>query len=137
MNREIVGLRCEIVGLVVVLIATIWQGTFTDWFDKISRDWIAATQESVNLSLLYALNDLSRQVNEADPEKRQKIRMEIYDRVSAATTEAIRDRERRTALEKGQATIFSTTRYAMLLIGAALIVGGKWLVLTHKRKTSN
>lgn len=137
MNREILGLRCEIAGLVVVLLATIWQGTFTDWFDKNSREWIAYTQESVNLALLRAIGDLSGQVNETDPDKKQKLRMDVYDNVAKASTEAIQERQRRTELDKGQANIFSTIRYAMLLIGAVLILGGKWLVLAHKRAAAS
>ena len=133
MNRELLGLRTEIVGLFLILFATIWQGTFTDWFDKTNQGWIAYTQETVNLSVLRALDDLSGQMQETDPDKRQKIRLEIYDNVSAATSAAIKEREARRALERGQAKVFSVIRYITLLIGAALVILGKWLVLAHKR----
>ena len=131
MNRELVGLRSEIGGLVVVLLTTIRQGAFTDWFDKNSREWIAYARKSVNLAVLLAINDLSGQIDETDPDKRRQQRMQVYDRTTAAITEAIRERERRTSLIKGQAKMFSTIRYAMLLIGAALILAGNgWLLHT-------
>ena len=59
MNREIVGLRCEIVGLVIVLIATIWQGTFTDWFEgkQRGRESFFVTVRAENLIRLSGFLD--------------------------------------------------------------------------------
>ena len=131
-NKELLGLRLEIAGLVTVLLATVWQGSFTDWFDRNNRNWIAYTQETVNFATLRALNDISKQVGLADPEAQRKLRDEVSDTVHQAYLKAIDERDQRLALQHGQASVFGSIRYAMVLVGAALVIFGKWLVLRHK-----
>ena len=132
-TKEVWGLRCELTGLLIVLLATVWQATFTDWFDRTSRDWLGYIQEEVNISLLRSLDDLSGQVQELDETKKRELRLKVYDETSAAIFKAIEQRDQRNALAKGQEKIFGTIRYLLLALGAALIIFGKWLVLVHKR----
>ena len=132
MNRELFGLRVEIVGLFLVLAATLWQGTFTDWFDGETRGSATYTQEMANVAILRGIDDLSSQIQEVDPEKRREARATVYENIAAATRTAFQERDSRRSLEKGQAKVFSIFRYIMLIAGASCIVLGKWLVLAHK-----
>jgi hypothetical protein len=133
MNREILGLRLELVGLLIVLLSTVWQAAFTDWFEKNSHNWIAYIQEEVNLSVLRAIDNVSQQLLENDQDKRQRLRNKIHDDISTAYGKAINERDKRSALDAGQARIFGTIRHGLLVLGATLIVLGKWLVLQHKK----
>jgi hypothetical protein len=136
-NREVWGLRCELVGLLAVLLATFWQAAFTDWFEKNSNNWVAYIQEEVNFAVLYSLSDLSRQLNTTDKIEKEKIALEIRDKTSGAVTKAIKERGSRETLDKGQSKIFSLIRYSLLAAGALLIIFGKWLVLAHKSSDSS
>jgi hypothetical protein len=135
-NKEVLGLRIEIAGLIAILVATLWQGSFTDWFDRNDRNWIAYTQETANLAMLIALRDLSAQVATSDSQRQREIHERVSEQLAKTVSEAISERTKREGLQRGQASTFATVRYALLLLGAAFVVVGKWLVLHHKSVTS-
>lgn len=136
-TREVWGLRCELTGLLIVLLATVWQATFTDWFERNSSNWVAYIQEEVNLAVLMSLSDLSKQSITKSETESKEIRLQIHDRINNAISKAIEERNRREALDKGQANFFRTIRYSLLALGALLIIFGKWLVLVHKRSNQS
>jgi hypothetical protein len=131
-NHEILGLRFEIAGLVLVLFATVWQGVVTDWLERNHRNWIAYEQNIVQSATLLVLRDLSLQLSEQDPQRRKEIGVRIADATADAYHAAIQERQSRRGVQRGQSSTSSTVRYCLLLIGAGMIVLGKWLVLRHK-----
>ncbi len=136
-SHEILGLQCEVVGLVFMLVGIIWQISFTDTIDKGSRKSIDFIQENVNIALLESIDNISRQINEDNIAKRQEIRSEIYDTTVNAIVNAVDMREQsEKGWETGLAKLFKIVRYIFVVLGSALIVVGKLLVLNHKRNAT-
>ena len=130
-SREVWGLRFELAGLLVVLAATLWQLTVTDWWDQQLREWQAYIQEDVNLAVLLSLKDLGYLATVEDKTTRQRVATEIYERTSRAVNDAISKREeRRKAIRDGQPETFAKVRMVLLLLGAGLLVVGKWMTLS-------
>jgi hypothetical protein len=134
-NQEVLGLRCEIVGLALAVGAAVFQ-YFSDWFPTYHRDAIALTQGSNTIDTMATLQLLSRQMNEADPQMRKQISDDIHDRTSRVIREVMDDRNQRKSVARGQQSLFSTLRLASFMLGAFLIVVGKWLVMRHKHQAS-
>ncbi len=132
-NLEISGLQCEVLGLLFLLIAAVWQAQFNDWFDKTARDWQSYIQEDVNIALLTSIEELSKQGLGKTEMAKQDAWNKIYERTSQAVNKAIRERTSRENLDMGQARIFGWIRFFFFTLGAILIVVGKYLVLRHKR----
>lgn len=134
MNKELLGLKFEVVGLILVFMATIWQVAFTDDLAKDSSEWNFFIQEEVNLALLDAARSINVQIStrEHDPVRLRELNEETVRRVAGATERAIRQRDERRAFEAGVAKQFGTIRFVMIVLGACLVVAGKWLVIRHK-----
>ncbi len=133
-SREVWGLRFELAGLLVVLAATFWQLTVTDWWDQQLREWQAYIQEDVNLAVLLSLKDLGYIATVEDKTTRQRVSTAIYERTSRAVNDAISKREeRRKAIREGQPEAFAKVRMVLLLLGAGLLVVGKWMTLSAVR----
>ncbi len=132
-DYEFFGLLAEIVGLTLLLIAAVWQISFTDWFDHQYFESVHFVQEGVNGAILDAELMLAAQMAQEDVDKRKQGLNEIYDRVGQARSAAIEDRQRRDRMMKGQGAAFKSIRAALFVLGSLLIVTGKIMVLRHKK----
>jgi hypothetical protein len=67
-------------------------------------------------------------------EEQQRVSLQISDRASKAINHAIAKREeRRKFITEGQADKFGKVRALLLVLGAGLLVIGKWLTLSGIR----
>ncbi|SKB02145.1 hypothetical protein SAMN02745166_03556 [Prosthecobacter debontii] len=131
-NGEITGLRLEAFGLILVLVAAIWQCFFTDWFARNNQEWIAYTQESVNISSLAAIGNLGEALVIDSQEQRAKWRDDIKSIVSKGVEDTIHEREKRNALKSRQEHSFGIARAILAFVGAGLVVCGKCFIVSHK-----
>jgi hypothetical protein len=51
--------RIEILGLVTLLAASMWQIVATDWWDKQIVEWEIGIQQDVNHSMLFSMSRLA------------------------------------------------------------------------------
>jgi hypothetical protein len=70
---EVRGLAAEIMGLVVLLIAALWQVSVTDWFDTFPARSQYFVQEAANIAVLQALEKNALAWNQNDPERRKAL----------------------------------------------------------------
>lgn len=54
-NLEVTGLSAEVFGLVLLLLAALWQAAVTDWLDAFPAKSQYFAQETANLAVLQAL----------------------------------------------------------------------------------
>jgi hypothetical protein len=135
-NREISGLRLEIIGLFLLLAAAIWQAGFTDWFEKNNTEWQYYIQEDINIAVLANLKNLASMTANRDGKELMQQWEEIDQRTGNAISKAIVERDRRNALQKGQASFFKIVRLIMGISGALLIIIGKYNVFAHKANSA-
>lgn len=135
-NMEIAGIRSEICGLALVLIAALWQAQFTDWFDRNNTEWSNYIQEDVNMAILASLHEMALGMSASDPELRKQEADAVADRTAATISKALEERNRRMALRKGQASYFGLVRLILAIAGAGLIIVGKYLAFLHKARAA-
>ena len=135
-SREITGLFLEVLGLAVLLFASIWQAFVTDWLDNFPVKSQYYIQETANLAVLRSLDGLVQIAREDDPTRRK---VEI-DKVSMVAKDAqfqlIEIRDRTEKVEHDQGSWLKFIRHTLFVIGAAFIIFGKFFVLLHKAKNT-
>lgn len=137
-NKEIWGLRLELIGLIVIFIGAIWQSMFTSWWDRNLVEWQSYIQEEVNLAVLSSLRDLTSLEKINDIERRNNIIQESLDRIDRAYSTSIKERDKREkAMNDGQASLFFSIRAFLIILGAFLLVVGKWFLLSAAEARKN
>lgn len=132
-NRETAGLRLEILGLGLLLLAAIWQAGLADWFDRNDLESGYYIQEDVNIALLVNQKSLAGMaVEQGDKKALSESWEDIAKRSGNAIGKAVEERDHRLALQKTQASFYKSVRFYMALFGTLLIISGKYLVFTHK-----
>jgi hypothetical protein len=132
LGLEVVGLTAEVIGLLILLLAALWQVSVTDWFDTLPAKSQYFIQETANLAMLQALGKSASALNESDPERRRTYLNEVDDLTGKAMFRLIEDRTQTDAVLKSQGSWLKLVRHSLFVIGAALIVVGKAFVLRHK-----
>jgi hypothetical protein len=135
-NLGVWGLRLEVFGLVVALSATLLQGAVTDWFAQNRTESQYYIQEMVNLSVLNSLANISDAAGAEDARTRKDILERVHEQAQKTINDIIGERDEERRLEKGQAHVFRTTWFALLLLGAFLITAGTYCELRNKQASS-
>jgi hypothetical protein len=134
-KRESYGLSFELVGLLVIFVASFWQLNVTEWFDFQMMEWQSSIQEDVNLTILHSLNKFNWLILEEDRNIKNSISIQISQNISDGLHKVIKQREKRKeAIETGQYNTFSWVRKLLLLLGAGFLIIGKWITLTGVRQ---
>ena len=136
-NLEIFGLTAEVLGLATLLLAAIWQATVTDWHDAYPVRSQYFIQETANLAVLQALGKASMALNESNPERRRTQLNEADDITRQAMFRLVEIRTDTDAVEKSQTSWLKLIRHSLFVLGAALIILGKFLVLKHKQSLAS
>src|SRR5690349_1424112 len=87
------GSWAEFIGLVLLLVATMWEAELTNWWDEEIPEWHASIQEGVNLAMLSGLKDVGQIAATQDPEERAKLFESLAKETQAAYFKAIEERE--------------------------------------------
>ncbi len=129
-KMEIMGLKSELTGLIVVLVSVIWQATLSGWWDRELILWDGYRQYEAQVAMLESLRDFNELQQEKNPQIREMIITENRQRLVKATSRAWhQDDSIRHTTSEGQAALVSYTQGFLLVLGACLFVIGKWLVL--------
>jgi hypothetical protein len=131
-SLEVVGLAVEVIGLVMLLLAALWQVSITDWFDTLPAKSQYFIQETANLAVLEALGKSASALSENDPEGRRIHLNEVDDITRRAMSRLLEHRIQTDAVLKSQGAWLKLVRHSLFVVGAALIVVGKALVLRYK-----
>lgn len=93
-------------------------------------EWQSLIQEKVNLAVLLSLENIASIETSNDDNFKRTLSQKVHERVDRAVTESIAEKNKRhDAMEKGQAATFWNIRDLLLILGASLIIIGKWLNL--------
>jgi hypothetical protein len=129
-DKGLWGLRLELIGLFIIFLTIVWQISFTNWFASVAQDWVRYIQEDVNYETLNSLQVISTQVAENNPERRAEMARDVYDRLTKARSKLIDERDKRDKfITNGQYSFFMTIHAALLVLGALMMVVGKWMNL--------
>jgi len=131
-NKEVIGLSTEIVGLTLLLIASLWQIVFTDWLDSYPVKAQYYIQENANISLLRGIATVSQALNEGDLSKRNKLLDEAKRICVDTESKLVEDREATTHVVRDQGKPFKVVRKVLFVLGALLIIVGKISILKFK-----
>ena len=135
-KMEIWGLRCEFYGALIATVCLGYQYLFTDFFGSYSLDTLAENQTTANADILRAIHLLSLQVATKDEDEANRRAADVSDKTGADIENVIRaNAERRTVLS-GQGSAFKTVLNWLTVIGALVLVLGKWLQLKHKERAA-
>ena len=137
LNLEVIGLRAEIIGLVTLFLAAVWQTSVTDWLDAFPARSQYFIQETANLAVLQALSRMSLASNEDDSHRRTAYLNEADDITRQAMSRLVEIRNRTEAVEKTQTSWLKRVRHSLFALGALLIILGKSLVLRHKQSIAS
>lgn len=129
-NKEVLGFKLELAGLIFLFLGTFWQANFSGWWDKNAYEWQYWIQEEVNLTLLNSVNDIASMMVIEREDLKENASKNIADSVNHAKSFAISEgKKRRGALTDGQAALFANIEKWLLLLGAMLLIVGKWCSL--------
>ena len=131
-KTEIWGLRCEFYGALIATVCLGYQYLFTDFFGSYSLDALAENQTTANADILRAIHLLSRQVATKDEDEANRRAADVSDKTGADIENVIRANAERRAVLSGQGSVFKTVLNWLTVIGALVLVLGKWLQLRHK-----
>lgn len=132
-NLEIAGLRLEILGLIVLICAALWQAEVNDWFSKNATEGALIAQHSLADHTLYAIDRIGGILVTEDVTARLEMREALRESTNNSIDYANYFYESREKLNKGQATSLGFIRQILAIAGSLLIVLGKYLVSVHKR----
>ena len=135
-QEEIWGLRFELAGLIIVFFATVWQVTFTNWFDEQNTEWQFFIQEEVNMAVLASQMDIASMISTEDKNTKKRLSQIVYNRDGEAINKALQERDKRHSFfDKGQGYYFQAIRSSLLILGSILLAFGKWLSLRGTRSS--
>ncbi|WP_404943578.1 hypothetical protein R1Y13_11320 [Pseudomonas sp. NY8938] len=136
---EASGLLLEIVGLLVLLAATVWEAENTSWWDSNAPELQYLIQERANLAMLDALSDLAKTTYVSDLDVKTAIGQRASQEAREATDKLIDMRIERNKLLDGQPKDYARIKLNLLVSGALAILIGKLLFLgaywARERKT--
>jgi hypothetical protein len=133
-NLETIGLSLEISGLVLVLLAALWQAGVTDWLDRFPANSQYYIQETANLAVLQAINRTALAQSAADEVQKKELLDQAADIANKAGSELIQIRKQVEDVEKRQSAPLKIVRICLFVLGALLIIFGKGFVLLHKSR---
>jgi len=135
MTKEIAGLSSEVAGLALVLASTLWQVTWTDWYDEHVR----SEHEKVVLAALTDIQSnqarLATMLVTSDEQVRKDRHLSIVLESTETFTKGMASARDIEDWKRNYWWSFGGVRYAMFVLGAILIILGKALVLWHKSRT--
>lgn len=131
-SLETIGLLLEVIGLVTLLIATVWQVAITDWLDRFPANAQYYIQETANLAVIRSIDDVAQALNETDLAKRKALVDQVHKVSGETQFKLIEIRDQTGHVENQQGYWLKLIRHAIFIFGAALIIVGKACVLRHK-----
>jgi hypothetical protein len=135
-NKEILGLRCELYGVLIAIACLGYQYLFTDFFGSYSLDKLADNQTTANADILRAINLLSLQVATKDADEANRRAVDVSDKTGADIVDVIKANKERRDVLAGQGSTFKSVLNWLTVIGALAVVLGKWLQLKHKESAA-
>jgi hypothetical protein len=133
-SKEVWGPRIELLGLILLLAGAFWQAKFSGWWDQQLPEWQALIQEDVNLALLLSVQNIAKMQATNDENSKKYYVDQVQNSTNEAYEFSITERDKRkAAMRNGQAASFWSVRDIIMILGAALIVVGKWFNLQHAK----
>jgi len=132
--REIWGLKIELLGLFILLMATVWQVSITDRADKYTLDAKDRIQLIANSNLLLGIQDISLALGTKDPQKKQHYLNDAFETTQEAYLKISEIDMQSKSMEEEHFSWPKLVRKAHFVAGALLVILGKYLVYSHKRK---
>ncbi|MFG6440509.1 hypothetical protein [Roseateles sp. LKC17W] len=136
LSKEGWGLRIEVAGLAVVILAAGLQFVLLDWFAKNDRAAISMAQTSVNQAVLRSLQEMGDLLDTTDAEQKRHAHANIDQLATWALKDSAELDASRKRLANGQAGTTKNVYVALYVLGALLILLGKSLIAEHKIASS-
>ena len=103
-KSELWGLRCEIAGMCLLLLATFWENIATGWWDNAATEMQYLIQEKANLAILNSnQQSLFAEMNSSDEKKLPDLIIEATQNLAVASRELPEDGQTRSKPLNGQA----------------------------------
>jgi hypothetical protein len=131
---EKAGLIIEILGMLILVIATVWDNNFSGWWDKQSSEWQYRIQEEMNLDMMYAMQKMVVISSNEDVQYKKQVANDTHSELEKAARRAIEERDARRRALNGQAELFSTIKVWLFILGTICVVLGKGIFLVSYYK---
>ncbi len=123
----------ELVGLVLILIASFWQIFFISFFEENFMDSQNYTNEETFYDLLSGQVDIARMLVLDDLDKKIEKLNELSQRNGKRCSEIILARQKTFKIWREGAIVYQNIRIALFTIGSLLILIGKYLEIQSLR----
>ena len=131
------ALILELLGLFILLGATCWQISWSDWYEKQENEWNNLIQKETDLVILKNISSLSRQLEEQNSETRKHIHETIMKETKDRYDFNIKEYNTlRKWTNNGQYVWVHIIRYCLFVIGSILIIISKYLSI-HNLKNKD
>lgn len=127
MLKKIVS-KIEILGLIVIFFASLFQVVATDWWDKQIVEWEVGIRQRTDDTILHSISRLTDIV--ASPNTQSKLigRDLLLSDIGKSRRRIQNDyNDRREEIENGQYALFQAIRNWLFLVGSFLVLGSKLL----------
>ncbi|XXJ19633.1 hypothetical protein ACR42D_08840 [Desulfovibrio caledoniensis] len=136
LKKVLMGL--EILGLVIILMASIWQIYATDWWETQLTEWGIIIDREADHATLEAISILAEIVAAENPNEKTLSKERLTTFISESRLRLIKETQnRRSAMENGQYPWFVSIRLWLFLVGSSLAIGCKLLELISWLSTRN
>jgi len=131
---EIWGLKVEMFGLLILVLASIWEVAITNRTDKYTLESKDQVQLVANTNLLLGVQDIALALKAKDIKHKEQYLKDAYDTTQEAHVKITEINMYAKSLEQ---QLFSWQRLvhkAHFIFGALMVIVGKYMVYTHKRR---
>ena len=130
MNLRLRGASVESAGLLLLVIAAMWNAQIVSRWDREFGFWEELESQEVYLAILENQRDISLLTQEGRREVQVAIADRIHDRVSRSTRRLMKETESRQAEGRdGQMAWMSKLHHVLIVLSAFLLAIGKWMTI--------
>lgn len=131
---EIWGLKVELFGLLILVFATIWEVAITNKTDKYTLESKEQMQLVANTNLLLGIQDLALALKTKDITHKDQYLKDAYDTTQEAYVKMSEINMQTRSMEQQYFSWQRLMHKAHFIFGALLVMLGKYMVCTHKRR---
>lgn len=131
---EIWGLKIEMFGLVVLLLASVWEVAITNRTDKYTLEVKEKMQLVANENILLGIQDIALALKATNPKEKQHFLEDAYDTTQEAYIKISEISMHTKSLEEEHFSWRRLIHKAHFIFGGLLVIFGKYMSFRHKRR---
>lgn len=131
---EIWGLKIELFGLVVLLLASVWEVAITNGTEKYTLEAKEKMQLVANTNMLLGIQDIALALKAKNPKEKEHYLEDAYETTQEAYIKMSEISMNTKSLEEQHFSWRKLIYKAHFIFGGLLVILGKYMTYRHKRR---